>query len=166
MALASDVRQLLDRLEKLHPPITSLPVEEARKIREALYPELWGEKEVVANVEDWFIPGTAGQIQVRVYQPATNAPLPMLVYFHGGGWVTCSLNAYDGLCRAIANRANCVVASVNYRLAPEHKFPAGVEDASLGVGASVHNSFIRRATDSLLFGNRRFADRDHRAHCH
>jgi len=129
MALAPDARQLLDQLEKLHPPITSLSVEEVRRLREVIYPKLWGEKEAIANVEDRFIPGAAGEIQARVYQPAINAPLPLLVYFHGGGWVTCSVDAYDGLCRAIANRAECVVVSVNYRLAPEHKFPSAVKDA-------------------------------------
>lgn len=137
MPLAADLRQLLERLEKLHPFITSLSVEEARKIREVIYPELWGEKEAVANVEDRFIPGTAVKIQVRVYQPATNTPLPLLVYFHGGGWATCSVDAYDGLCRAIANRANCVVVSVNYQLAPEHKFPVAVEDAYAEVAKAI-----------------------------
>ncbi|MBV8887571.1 MAG: alpha/beta hydrolase [Chroococcidiopsidaceae cyanobacterium CP_BM_RX_35] len=129
MVLAPDVRGLLDKLEKLHPPVITLPVEEARQIREVVYSQLWGEREAVANVEDHLIPGPAGQLQVRVYRPASRNPLPVLVYFHGGGWVTCSIDSYDGLCRAFANGVNCIVVSVNYRLAPEHKFPAAVEDA-------------------------------------
>ena len=129
MVLAPDVRELLDKLEELHPPVITLPVEEGRRIREVVYSKLWGEREAVANVEDHLIPGPAEQIQVRVYRPASSNPLPVLVYFHGGGWVTCSIDSYDGLCRAFANGVNCIVVSVNYRLAPEHKFPAAVEDA-------------------------------------
>jgi len=129
MALSPQVRVLLNQLEKLHPPIITLPVSEARQVREVVYSELWGEREAVDNVEDHLISGSAGQTQVRVYRPAASSLLPVLVYFHGGGWVTCSIEAYDGLCRALANRADCIVVSVNYRLAPEHKFPAAVEDA-------------------------------------
>ncbi len=58
-----------------------------------------------------------------------DAPLPIIVYFHGGGWVTCSIDFYDGLCRALANGANCIVVSVGYLLAPEYKFPAAIKDA-------------------------------------
>ncbi len=129
MTLAPEVRGLLDKLEKLHPPVITLPVEEARQLREVVYSELWGEREAVADVSDQFIPGPAGPIQVRVYRPVASSPLPVLVYFHGGGWVTCSIDSYDGLCRALANGVNCIVVSVNYRLAPEHKFPAATEDA-------------------------------------
>ena len=129
MMLAPDVRRLLDKLEKLHPPVITLSIEEARQIREVVYSKLWGEREAVANVEDQLIPGAAGPIQVRLYRPAANSPLPVLVYFHGGGWATCSIESYDGLCRALANGVNCVVVSVDYHLAPEHKFPVAAEDA-------------------------------------
>ncbi len=129
MALAPEVRRLLDKLEKLHPPVITLPVEEARQLREVVYSELWGEREAVADVSDRFIPGPAGPIQVRVYRPVASSPLPVLVYFHGGGWVTCSIDSYDGLCRALANGVNCIVVSVNYHLAPEYKFPTATEDA-------------------------------------
>jgi acetyl esterase/lipase len=85
--------------------------------------------EPVASVKDTNVPGPAGQIPVRVYTPSGSGPFPVLVYFHGGGWVIASIQAYDASCRALANAANCVVVSVGYRQAPEHKFPAAHEDS-------------------------------------
>ncbi len=83
----------------------------------------------VKNVEDRGIPGPGGEIPVRIYTPASTEPLPALVYFHGGGWVIGDLDTHDSTCRTLANSAQCVVVSVGYRLAPEHKFPAAVDDA-------------------------------------
>jgi acetyl esterase len=81
--------------------------------------------------EDRLIPGTAGSIPVRIYTPTTTAPdiLPALIYFHGGTGVFCSIETHDGLCRILANESGCRVISVGYRLAPEHKFPAAIDDA-------------------------------------
>jgi acetyl esterase len=87
-----------------------------------------GAPKPVAKVEDRSIPGPAGAIRVRVYTPAGRGPLPVLVYFHGGGFVLCSLDSHDGTCRSLANAAGAVVVSVDYRLAPEHRFPAAPED--------------------------------------
>jgi acetyl esterase len=67
-------------------------------------------------------------IPVRVYQPASNAPLPALVYFHGGGWVIGDLELHDDTCRMLANDAGCIVVSAQYRLAPEHPFPVPLDD--------------------------------------
>ena len=85
------------------------------------------------RVEDQAIPvsdGTGGrEIAVRVYRPATgDGPWPVVVFFHGGGFVVCTLETHDPYCRALATEAGVMVVSVDYRLAPEHKFPAGVED--------------------------------------
>ena len=84
----------------------------------------------IASVEDIKIPGGAGSIQARVYnpEPQASAPLPVLVFLHGGGWVMCSIETHDALCRDLAKQSNIIVVSVDYRLAPEHKFPAGLED--------------------------------------
>lgn len=75
------------------------------------------------------IPGPAGPISVRVYQPATQTTAPVIVHFHGGGWVVGSLDTHDPFCRYLANLTHAVIVSVDYRLAPEHKFPAAIEDA-------------------------------------
>src|SRR6185437_2452620 len=79
---------------------------------------------------DRWAPGPASSIPVRVYTPAgLGAPSPMVVFFHGGGWVTGSIATHDSFCRRLAAGARCRVASVDYRLAPEHRFPAAVDDA-------------------------------------
>ena len=85
--------------------------------------------EPVAHVEDRTVPGPAGEIPVRVYRPSDEPALPVLVWFHGGGWTIGSLETHDNTCRSLANAVKCIVVSVDYRLAPEHKFPAATDDA-------------------------------------
>ena len=85
--------------------------------------------EPVHQVQDVKIPGPAGEIPVRVYTPDVRKPAPALVYFHGGGWVLGDLESHDAVARTLANQVPCVVASVDYRLAPEAKFPAAVDDS-------------------------------------
>lgn len=85
--------------------------------------------EPVDRVDDRTIPGPGGELPVRVYRPSADTSLPVLVWFHGGGWTIGSLDTHDNTCRSLANAAGCVVVSVGYRLAPEHKFPAAVDDA-------------------------------------
>jgi acetyl esterase len=80
-------------------------------------------------VEDRKIPGDGGLIPVRIYRPSAASPLPALVFFHGGGFVIGGLDSSDRVCRALANGSGCVVVSVDYRLAPEHPFPAAADDA-------------------------------------
>ena len=82
----------------------------------------------IAKVEMKDVPGPAGKIPVRVYTPAGDGEKPGLVYFHGGGFVVCDLDSHDATCRELANGADCIVVSVDYRLAPEAKFPAAPED--------------------------------------
>jgi len=82
----------------------------------------------VARVEDRRIPGPGGEIPVRLYRPRPSGSLPLLVFFHGGGFVVCDLDTHDPLCRLLANAVGCAVLSVDYRLAPEAKFPAAPED--------------------------------------
>src|SRR5580658_7531038 len=79
---------------------------------------------------DRTIPGPAGDIPVRVYTPAGQAgPRPLVVFYHGGGWVICGLDTHDAVCRDLAAGTGAVVLSVDYRLAPEHRFPAAVDDS-------------------------------------
>ncbi len=80
------------------------------------------------RVEDIRIPGPAGEIPARVYAASTGAPRPVVAYFHGGGWVQGDLETHHGLCARLALHAGVLVVAVDYRLAPEHKFPAAVED--------------------------------------
>ena len=88
----------------------------------------------VGAVEDRSIPGPAGDLPVRIYRPDLDAPtLPVLVYFHGGGHVIGNLDTHDAVARNLCNGAGCIVVSVDYRLAPEHKFPAAAEDAFAAV---------------------------------
>src|SRR5947209_3378994 len=82
----------------------------------------------VAHVEDRKVPSPDGDIPVRIYTPEGSGPFPVLVFFHGGGWVIGDLETHDELCRNLANGAGCIVVSVDYRLAPEHKFPACTQD--------------------------------------
>jgi acetyl esterase len=80
------------------------------------------------RVEDIRIPGPAGEIPARVYAPSVGTPLPSVTYFHGGGWVQGDLETHHGLCARLAAHAGALVVAIDYRLAPEHKFPAAVED--------------------------------------
>jgi len=91
-----------------------------------------GSVERVAQVRDLTIPGPAGPVPARAYRPDAGESLPVLVYFYGGGWSLGTLDTSDAVCRMIANAARCVTVAVGYRLAPEHKFPAAVEDCYAG----------------------------------
>ena len=93
------------------------------------YPKLSGSPEQVFRIDNREIPGTAGNIPVRVYTPGSTAGLPVLVFFHGGGFVAGSLDSHDTPLRSVANRCECIIVSVAYRLAPEIRYPAAPEDA-------------------------------------
>jgi acetyl esterase len=101
---------------------------------------LIGEPEEVHSVEDGAVQAPDGRhIPVRFYDPGAPRPRPAIVYFHGGGWVTGSIATHDNLCRALANATKALVIAVEYRLAPEHKFPAPLEDAYLAVAGMSQN---------------------------
>ncbi len=128
MPLDPEVREYLDRLAAAGvPPVTELTPAEARRNTEAAAPGLFGTVEPIGAVVERTLPGP---IRVRVYEPpGDERDRGVLVYFHGGGFVTGSLDSHDGVCRALAAATPCVVVAVDYRLAPEHRFPAAVEDA-------------------------------------
>jgi acetyl esterase len=90
---------------------------------------LAGPAQEIVRVEDRFIPGRERSTPIRVYWPSNDRNLPALVYFHGGGFVLGGLDTVDRTCRALANAAQCIVVSVDYGLAPEHKFPKPAEEA-------------------------------------
>ena len=82
----------------------------------------------VFSVCDDLVKTENGEVPVRIYRPSEQADLPVVVFCHGGGWVLCDLDTHDDVARQIATASNCVVVSVDYRLSPEHKFPAAVDD--------------------------------------
>jgi acetyl esterase len=131
--LHPQARELLDRFEAsgAPPPHTVTP-EQARKNYEDGTPALAGQGDPVASVTDRQAPGPAGAVPLRVYRPG-DEPAPVLVWLHGGGFVVGSLDSHDALCRRIANLAGCVVVAVDYRLAPEHPFPAAFRDSLAAV---------------------------------
>ena len=131
MALDPQVRHVLGLVEKAgYPEFWQVSPKEARELFDKTAPVLDAPFEEVARFEQIRAPGPAGELRVNLYAPKPEAagPLPLLVYFHGGGFVVGSLESYDRLCRALANRAGCLIASVDYRLAPEHRFPAAPDD--------------------------------------
>lgn len=82
----------------------------------------------IAKLNERTVQGPGGDLKLRIYRPLGQGPFPLLVFFHGSGFVLCSLDTHDGMCRNLCAGAGCVVVSVDYRLAPEHKFPAGLDD--------------------------------------
>ncbi len=108
-------------------PYHAMTVAEARRAM-AGYAKLGGRPAPVQRIEDRGVYGPGGTIPVRLYVPASGPPFPALVFFHGGAFVTGSIATHEPMCRALANGSGCVVISADYRLAPEHKFPAAVED--------------------------------------
>jgi acetyl esterase len=128
MPLDPQVQVLLERMkEQGLPPFEQMTVDQARAVI-LEFTELQAEPQPIARVEDRTIPGPAGEIPIRIYTPSGEALLPVLVYFHGGGWTTGTLDVADEPCRALAAATSSVVVSVDYRMGPEHKFPAAVED--------------------------------------
>jgi acetyl esterase len=83
----------------------------------------------MARIEALTLPGPADAIPAQLYVPRVDGPLPLVVYYHGGGWVVGGLDTHDSTCRFLAREADALVLAVDYRLAPEHRFPAAVEDA-------------------------------------
>jgi acetyl esterase len=128
MPLHPQCKGFLDMLAAAGGPgLNELPLDEARKVPYQMI-ELGCPEEEVAQVDTRVIPGPV-EIPVRVYRPSLATDLPALMFFHGGGFVLCNLDTHDRTCRSLANASGCVVVSVDYRLAPEHKFPAAAEDA-------------------------------------
>ena len=132
-ALHPETQHLLDVIRIAgRPAMQTLPPPEARVAYEAGRKILQLPPDAVAETRELTIPGPAGPCAARLYrgidtqQPAA----PAVLYLHGGGWVLGGLDSHDGVCRRIANRAGCVVLAVDYRMAPEHPFPAAIEDSA------------------------------------
>ena len=127
MPLDIQMKSVLDAMVAAkNPAFHTLTPQEARRIA-AARPQP-GEPEAVAKLEDRTIASSGGEIPIRIYTPGGVPPFGVLVYFHGGGWVLGNIAMTDQPCRLLANASGCMVVSVEYRLAPEHKFPAAPED--------------------------------------
>lgn len=128
MSLDPQIAGLIGALDAGFPPVHTMTGAQARAtIRSRFVPA--ADPEPVGAVSDTSIPGPGGDIAVRIYRPVTDAAaLPVVVYAHGGGFVFCDLDSHDGLCRNLANRVGAVMVSVDYRLAPEHPWPAAADD--------------------------------------
>jgi acetyl esterase len=128
-------REVADRMGNAIAPIAEGgmdPVAAAAEVRARLKASRRPAEPVeVGDVENRTIPGPAGEIPVRIYRPlgAGDSGLPVVIYFHGGGFVLCDLDSHDSCCRRLSNGIGAVVVSIDYRLAPEHPFPAAVDDA-------------------------------------
>ncbi len=133
MPLDPQAQRVVDALVALNlkPFKDSTPAEARESMRSRT--AALGPFDEVAAVTDHRVPVAGGEITVRVYKPAGMGPHPVLVFYHGGGWVIGDLYTHDGICRSIVNAAGCAVASVDYRLAPEFKYPVPVEDSYAGL---------------------------------
>jgi acetyl esterase len=99
-----------------------------------------GTRDEVAKVEDQAVPAQGRRIPVRVYRPKGDGPFPLLVFIHGGGFVAGNLETHDNACRYLCRRTPCCVVAVDYRLAPEHQFPAPLEDCYEATAWAVKNA--------------------------
>ena len=142
MPLDPQVKKLLEQMDR-----ANIPSYEELTPKQARSQMLIGSKftdrpqDVYAS-EDRSVPGPDGPVPIRVYRPSGDDNLPVVVFFHGGGWIMGSIQTHNAYCRALTNAAGMVVVSVDYRLAPEHKFPAGAEDAFAATRWVVENSSL------------------------
>ncbi len=153
MPLDPAARKLLDEVAASgRPNAHLLPIAEARANFEAAYASL-GPGEPVAATAEHEIPVTGSMIPARSYRPAgagESERLPLVVYFHGGGWLMGSVDSHDGICRSLANASGAVVISVGYRRAPEARFPAAPEDALLATRWAHRNAEVLGADASRV----------------
>lgn len=124
--------QLSAMLERIagagYPDQTTVPVDEARRITVDRAARFYGDPAPVDRVEALTIPGPAGPLRARLYAMESAMPLPVVVYFHGGGWVLGDIDSHDKGVRAIVAATGCLAVSIDYRRAPEHPFPAAADD--------------------------------------
>jgi acetyl esterase/lipase len=131
--LQPDVQLLLDAMAAMNlPPLESMSPEAAREFIQAST-AMRPPGPAVGEIADGTLPGAAGDLAYRLYRPATAGPHPVVVYFHGGGWVLGNEQSDDPFCRDLCAQSGCLIVSVNYRHAPEHRFPAAPEDGFAAV---------------------------------
>jgi acetyl esterase len=131
MALNAALKQLIEtKLAHTHEPQWALPIAEVRQaFRNLSTPTITGELVPIHRIEDMTIPGVDVSIPTRVYAPDSPEPCRLMLYFHGGGYVKGGIEESDAFCRNLARVTRHIVLSIDYRLAPEHRFPAALDDA-------------------------------------
>jgi len=126
--LDPDIQRLLDTVFNVAPAPGAPDVALLRAAAEQAPQVLGGDPIALASVANAQVPGADPPLAVRIYRPATATPAPVVVYAHGGGWVTGSLDSHDRLCRHLAQRMQTLIVAVDYRCAPEHVYPAALDD--------------------------------------
>jgi acetyl esterase len=141
MSLDPQLKSYLDALDELRAPaINTVPVEIARAMYEKSAEYCRGNPPAPHAVDTLEIADSGVKLNAWLYRPSADKKLPMLVYFHGGGFTIGSLQSHDAVCRHLCMEAECLVLSVDYRLAPEHKYPAAIEDAWAATCWAVNNA--------------------------
>ena len=129
MPLAPALEAYLAPINALDAPgIDTMPIATARELGNAAVGLGAKPPAPVTEVVERTVPGPAGEIPIRIYVPGGAAPFPVVTYFHGGGFVLGSLDTHDRICRRLCRASETLVVSVDYRLAPEHRFPAALDD--------------------------------------
>jgi acetyl esterase len=133
MSLHPQAQAMVDAMARMPVvPLDQLSVDQAREQFARTRAPFLAPAQEVGALSDLAIPGPAGRLRIRAYRPMGSRrgePLPAMVYFHGGGWVFGDLDSHDPLCCELCNLAHCAIVSVDYRRAPEHRFPAAVDDS-------------------------------------
>lgn len=153
MPLDPKAKEFLYMMKKMGiPPVSSMTPEAARRAM-LDRPQPPFTPPPISGTFNRHIPGPGGDLAIRVYTPEGKGPFPVLVFFHGGGFVLCNLDTHDPVCRNLCAGAGCVVVAVDYRLAPENKFPAATDDCLSAVRWSAENAdAIRGDPDRIAVG--------------
>lgn len=152
MPLHPAARALIDASAGVFPRLDEMPdgAEARRRVAEAMQGMPVAAPEPVHHVADHTVDVPGGAITVRAYRPTDAPAAPIVVFFHGGGWVLCDLDSHDATARRIANESGCVVVATDYRRAPEHRFPEPVEDCYAAlVWAQSHAAMLGGDPDRL-----------------
>lgn len=147
--LDSSTTGFLKEFSQIFSSIADLPIPEQRKTIKEMFHVPENQLEAITMTEDKIISGKNGPITLRLYFPKNKGPLPVIIYFHRGGFVYGSLEESETICRRLANETEAIVASVEYRLAPEHKFPVPLEDCYDATEWMIHNASTLKISGNL-----------------
>ena len=144
-------------------PLNEMPPAEAREVVKLMQFYFGAGAPAIPHIEERTIEAASGPIRIRLYDPGTPAPAPAVVFLHGGGWVLCDIDIYDGVARQLAKRSGLRVVSVDYGLAPEHPFPIPLDDCVAAVRWLLGNGAAFGIDPAPRRHRRRFRGRQSRA---